>query len=560
MREESSRPDLLVAERYALLNRLGVGGMGEVWQAHDLLTGQSVAVKILRASIAGAPAAELRFQREIKVMARLDHPRVVPLIDAGSDPVMGLFFVMTLQYGKPLHEIAATWNHWNPLWAVTDQILETLAYAHAHNVVHRDIKPDNIFVDGRNEAILLDFGVAQLRDQARSGTSAYDLLGTVDYAAPEQATGNRRRIGPWTDLYCFGIVLYEMICGRLPFWAPSPVQSLMIRLDRAAPPLQPRPGYVTPKGLSELLQRMTHPDPFQRFTHANDARRAFAATLKGPYELISPARPEHATPPPLSPRHSEHTDDEIEVLREQRRAHVDRSEASLDLASLEMRAMEPPLRPPKFVGRQRVMSQLRRGFENWMLQPAPGVLVLVGDQGVGKSRLAQELLVPYLADHRLDGHWHRWEPEHDMRVVALSIAGSIGLPRDAQREHMKWWLEGHGLKKEIHLTPLLNWLVEGTQREEARRYFAHFIKVTTGGRPFFLVLDALDRLDMGALAVVDALRAYRLPTLVLITSRSSQVSGGAPPKWLAAAIKRISALDEMSLNKILIDLALLNET
>ena len=248
--------EVLVARRYTLLDRIGVGGMGEVWRTHDQCTGETFAIKILRPPIAAAPAAELRFQREIRAMARLHHPRIVPVVDAGSDPDVGLFFVMELQNGLPLHEAALRFQGWHDLWPVLDQILETLAHAHSHSVIHRDIKPDNILVDSAGEAVLLDFGVARLRDRARSGTSAYDLLGTVDYAAPEQATGNRRRIGPWTDLYCFGIVLYEIICGRVPFWASSPVQSLIIRLDSGCPGLEPRPGFETPVGLWDVMDRM----------------------------------------------------------------------------------------------------------------------------------------------------------------------------------------------------------------------------------------------------------------------------------------------------------------
>ncbi|MCA9548035.1 MAG: serine/threonine protein kinase, partial [Myxococcales bacterium] len=197
-----------VGGRYVLVKRLGVGGMGEVWQAHDRITGQPVAIKVLRTSIAGAPAAEMRFQREIKATARLSHQGVVPVIDAGNDPAVGLYFVMTLEHGRPLHEAWGDWTSWRDAWPAIEQILDALAYAHAYGVIHRDIKPDNILIDASGDAVLLDFGVARLKDQARSGTSAYDMLGTVEYAAPEQATGSRRRIGPWTDLYCFGIVLY----------------------------------------------------------------------------------------------------------------------------------------------------------------------------------------------------------------------------------------------------------------------------------------------------------------------------------------------------------------
>ena len=211
--EDFAVPDFTVAHRYVLHDRLGVGGMGEVWRARDRVTDADVALKILIASVAGAPAAELRFQREIEAMARLDHPAIVPIIDAGRDPRVGLYFVMSLIEGEPMHEVSYQWRSWATLWPVADRVLDALGHAHARGVVHRDVKPDNILIDRAGDAFLLDFGVARLKDQARSGTSAHDMLGTIDYAAPEQARGNRRRIGPWTDIYAFAIVLTLITTG-----------------------------------------------------------------------------------------------------------------------------------------------------------------------------------------------------------------------------------------------------------------------------------------------------------------------------------------------------------
>ncbi len=394
---------VLVAERYALIDRLGVGGMGEVWRAEDQVAGGVVAVKVLRPPISGAPAAELRFQREVQAMARLNHPRVVPIIDAGADEHFGLFFVMALQPGQPLHEVGRHWRGWDQMAPVIDQILETLAHAHAQGVIHRDIKPDNILVTKENEATLLDFGVARLRDQARSGTSAYDLLGTVDYAAPEQATGNRRRIGPWTDLYCFGIVLYEIICGRPPFWASSPVQSLMMRLEMSCPPLDPRPGFVTPAGLWRVLDRMMQPEPFDRFRHAADARAAFSRLAKGPFETMTPAvdGAEYEETDPSQ----RITDDEPSTLMGVKRIRLAQAEIPFDKEA----RPEAPLRTATLVGRDELLLQLSRGLDRWRKQPQPGVLVLSGPAGSGKSRLAQELVSPFMTHGDVDGHSHSWE-------------------------------------------------------------------------------------------------------------------------------------------------------
>jgi serine/threonine protein kinase len=545
--------EVLIANRYALLSRLGVGGMGEVWRADDRLTNQTVAIKVLRPSIAGAPAAELRFQREIQAMVRLNHPRVVPIIDAGADRRVGLFFVMALQRGRPLHEAGKNWSDWRQMWPVVDQVLETLAHAHAHAVIHRDIKPDNILIDQYGEAILLDFGVARLKDQARSGTSAYDMLGTVDYAAPEQATGSRRRIGPWTDLYCFGIVLYEIICGRLPFWASSPVQSLMIRLDHSCPPLDPRPGFVTPRGLWEVLDRMMQPEPFERFRHAADARAAFAALVDGPYETLTAGIEQAIDFEEEEPRES-YTDEEGADLLATRQARYAQAADGNPVA----RPLEAPLRTTTLVGRDNLLLQLSRGLDRWRQNPQPGVLVLSGERGSGKTRLSLELTSPFMAQGDIDGHRHHWRVGPSMRETALSITGAIGLGADQTRDHLDWWLQGQKVSDAPRRKKAIEWMLgqlEHLPTDDQGRLFADFMRATTRERPFVLTLDGLEVIDDQVLALVYAVRAHRLPVIVLITAVRPATGENLPtPGWLKAANRTLAPLDEEALFRIVDEL------
>jgi len=526
--------------------------MGEVWQAHDLLTQATVAVKILLSSVADAPAAELRFQREIEAMARLHHPRVVPVLDVGSDPRVGLYFVMTLQYGQPLHEMTPRWNHWNPLWSIADQILETLAFAHARGVIHRDIKPDNILVEANGQAVLLDFGVARLKDRARSGTSAYDMLGTVDYAAPEQATGKRRRIGPWTDIYSFALVLYEAICGRLAFWASSPVQSLMMRLERPCPPLDPRPGFSTPKGLSDILQRMTHPDPFKRFTHAAAAREALVSTLDDTYEILNPTQPdEHSENLNAQNRMQDLTDDEINLLRGQRSSHLERAE------SLSFLPMEPPLRPPKLIGQGKLFVQLQKGLERWLKKPNAGALILHGAPGSGKSRVVEELLAPYFASGKLNGHWHRWASMHNMRSIALSIASALGLPTTSAEEQVNWWLESHGASKAESVS-ITHWATTpaGSKDEQSGRIL-DFLKICCGQKPYVLFLDGLEQLETSVLVLLQKIRRSKLPIILILTVR--KVPEPKPGSWLERICRKLPPLDDSALKRMMADLAILED-
>ena len=546
---------VLIANRYALLSRLGVGGMGEVWRADDRLTNQTVAIKVLRPSIAGAPAAELRFQREIQAMVRLNHPRVVPIIDAGADNRVGLYFVMALQRGRPLHEAGKHWSDWRQLAPIVDQVLETLAHAHAQQVIHRDIKPDNILIDQYGEAILLDFGVARLKDQARSGTSAYDMLGTVDYAAPEQATGSRRRIGPWTDLYCFGIVLYEIVCGRLPFWASSPVQSLMIRLDNSCPPLDPRPGFVTPKGLWQVLDEMMRPEPFDRFRHAADARAAFAALADGPWEQLTPGV-EASIDLDLDDDalRESHTDSEGAELLATRQARYAQAEDGGPVR----KPLEAPLRTTTLVGRDSLLLQLSRGLDRWRQNPQPGVLVLSGERGSGKTRLSLELTSPFMAQGDIDGHRHRWRIGGSMRETALSIAGAIGLEDTQTRDHVDWWLKGQGLEDAPTRKRLVDWCrgrLDHLPSDAQGRLFAEFMKCATRERPFVLTLDGMDVIDDEVLALVYAVRAHRLRVIVLITVTKPETAPGLPtPGWLRAATRNLGPLDEEALFRIVDEL------
>ncbi len=558
---ELCAPSVEVAGRYVLLNRLGEGGMGEVWRAHDLVCNEAVAVKMLRPTIAGAPAAEIRFQREIQAMARLVHPRIVPVLDAGTDPVVGLFFVMTLQLGRPLYEICKEWNDWRQLWPVVDQILDTLAHAHAREVIHRDIKPDNILVNADGQTVLLDFGVARLKDHARSGTSAYDMLGTVDYAAPEQATGSRRRIGPWTDIYCFAIVLYEIICGRLPFWASSPVQALMARLNQGCPPLEPKAGFAIPHGLQQIFNRMMCPDIFQRYGHAAEVRRAMAALVDGAYEvrLATPAPSEVQSQETFPEETTQLTDSEAEKILRSRQACY----AHCADGSLVVQAFEAPLRPAPISGRDDLLFKMQRALARWSASPKPGVLALVGEEGIGKSRLAREALYPSVKDGIINVHRHRWRPDTSVREIALSVCGAIGLKPKVFREHLQWWLQGHGLCDALEREQLVEWIMSPagpTTVETEGRNLAIILRGAASRmkegnnhkRPFVLLLDDLPYLDPALLTVVWAVHRFNLPVLVLCTTRSVDIVPHLPrPRWLDQGTRVLNRLDDEIIGDIL---------
>jgi serine/threonine protein kinase len=256
---ESLAPEDLVDERvpekvgrYEVLRPLGRGAEGRVFLAWDPSLGRTVALKVL----ARSRDAE-RFQREMQVLGRLDHPGIVRVHDAGvSDE--GPFFVMELVEGPTLAESSL------PLEdgvRVLEQVARACHAAHARGIVHRDLKPSNIVLGTR--PVVLDFGVAcVLAEGARERR-----VGTPEYMAPEQVTGGE--VGPWTDVHALGVILYELLAGRTPFEGPD-VASILDRVigSDVEPPSRAARGI--PRALEKTALRALAPRPSDRHASADE--------------------------------------------------------------------------------------------------------------------------------------------------------------------------------------------------------------------------------------------------------------------------------------------------
>ena len=258
---------------YALERELGAGGMATVYLARDLKHGRDVAIKVVRPEIAAALGTE-RFLREIAISAHLQHPNILTLIDSGEADGL-LYCVMPFINGETLRTRLARDGALPVAEAVRilRDVLDGLAYAHEHGVVHRDIKPDNIMLAGRH-AFLMDFGIAKAVTEAAEGspepmatlTTLGLAIGTPAYMAPEQAAGEKQIDGR-TDLYAIGVVAYELLTGKLPFTGGSAQALLAAQIAGTPPPLgRVRPDL--PPELAEIVMRCLEKTPAARWQSA----------------------------------------------------------------------------------------------------------------------------------------------------------------------------------------------------------------------------------------------------------------------------------------------------
>lgn len=276
---QSQLPSLLkdaLGDSYTIEGEIGRGGMGVVFRARDERLQRRVAVKALPPELAFQREIRERFTREAQTAARLSHPHIVPIHDVGEGNGV-VYFVMGLIEGESL---AARIRRRGRLPAeevrrIMKETADALSAAHAVNIVHRDIKPDNILLEGqRGRVMVTDFGIAK----ALSGTSGATLtsagmaIGTPSFMSPEQAAGESEIDGR-SDLYSLGIVTYQMLSGELPFNAPTVAGILMKHITEPAPLLHER-FHDVPEDLSLAVARCLEKDPANRWPSADNLRRA----------------------------------------------------------------------------------------------------------------------------------------------------------------------------------------------------------------------------------------------------------------------------------------------
>lgn len=251
-----------------LIELIGIGGAAEVYRGLDLKRGREVAIKVL--SERAEPDMVMRFLREGRAMAQLRHPHIVDVYATGE--ARGLrYIVMELVKGGSLKESLLKGKlPWREAVTVAAQVAKALEYAHAHSIVHRDVKPGNIILDENGAAKLMDFGLARLSD-ASTMTRTGTVMGTVFYLSPEQAVG--RHVDARSDLYALGVVLFEMVTGQPPFTGPSAVSIIYKHLNEQPQRLRQLDATVSPL-LEAVVDRLLQKDPERRYQTATEVSAA----------------------------------------------------------------------------------------------------------------------------------------------------------------------------------------------------------------------------------------------------------------------------------------------
>jgi serine/threonine protein kinase len=295
----------VVGSKYRLIHPLGIGGMGTVWRAEHLDLRQHVAIKLLDARGPQAERAVRRFQREAQIAASIRHRNVVYISDFGigtGEP----YLVMELLAGVPLSERMVVGEPLSvgAFLRLMEETLQGLTAVHAAGVVHRDMKPENIFLvrqpDGGTFPKLLDFGVSRSteRNQGHTITREGVVMGTPEYVSPEQARGRPADVR--SDIYSLGVVMYEALAGRLPFQADNPADLIVAVLNAHPVPLASfRPDLGD--GISQLVSKAMARDSESRFQTAEEMRAAVLALLDGEPQLEECLLPRRFIMPTVEP-------------------------------------------------------------------------------------------------------------------------------------------------------------------------------------------------------------------------------------------------------------------
>lgn len=278
----------LLNERYRIKERIGGGGMANVYLAYDLILERKVAIKVLRMEFVNDPEFIERFDREAQATTSLSHPNIVSIYDVGEEDDI-LYIVMEYIDGLTLKEYIIQNGPLSVEKAVDimEQLSSAIQHAHENGIIHRDIKPQNVLIDHNGRVKVTDFGIA-IALSATALTQTNSVLGSVHYLSPEQARGGKAT--KKSDIYSLGIVFYELITGELPFTGQSPVSIALKHLQNDLPSVRQLNSTI-PQSIENIIIKSTAKDPFHRYASVAEMGEVISVSLhpeninERPYEL-----------------------------------------------------------------------------------------------------------------------------------------------------------------------------------------------------------------------------------------------------------------------------------
>ncbi len=409
---------------YEIADLLGQGGYGVVYRANQSAVLREVAIKVILPKYANSPEFIRRFESEAQVVARLEHPHIVPLYDYWREPDSAYLVMRYLRGGSLRDKIDLQGElDVDTTGKVLEQVGSALTFAHRNGVVHRDVKADNILMDEDGNAYLGDFGIAK-EVGSDGGGGQGDIVGTPAYLAPEQIRGGD--VGPHSDVYAFGIMLYEMLSGRRPF-AELTLATLVYKHLNEPLPMIDHDELNLPPAFNSIIQKATAKDPEERYPDAQSLVREFHQTL----------------------RHGAAT--------------VELSLEELDLSDFELLETKNPYKGLRafqqadaadFFGRTSMIQQVLDRLQEQVVEN--NFLAVIGPSGSGKSSLVKAGVLPALRQGRVPGseHWFYAEmvpgevPLEELAAALLSVStsplpGIVELLRDSEQglaEGVTWAL------------------------------------------------------------------------------------------------------------------------
>ena len=287
---------------YRIVGALGEGGMAAVYKAYQPSMDRHVALKVLPRHFASDSEFVARFQREAKILAKLQHPHILPVHDFGEAdgytyivmPFVPTGTLAGILKGRPLPL--------SRIESIVTQVGTALNYAHARGLIHRDVKPSNILIDESGNCLLTDFGLARILEGAATLTATGAIMGTPAYMSPEQGLGEK--LNPRTDIYSLGVVLYEMTTGRVPFAAETPMAIVVKHINDPLP--MPRNlNQSLPEAVELVILKCLAKSPGDRYASADELVRNFAASVSGRVRPEKPHPPAKAEPRQARPRRAQ---------------------------------------------------------------------------------------------------------------------------------------------------------------------------------------------------------------------------------------------------------------